>query len=196
MSKPWLSLKALQAQSRVWPQIIHRAPATSALRHCYNTHSLTSSRHGPRQKCTQHPNSNKTLRDGWEWQPHSLMLFLSFEIAIKTDLIKPGCIIEVFRETLTGSRYSLFLCKDFTRSIENCGIRGSHDGDSCWRWKPDVSHPVCPEVLWMLIGNNYACFWALCAHSFKTVIFVIVQVCTCLFKLWLGIWWMCIVFLI
>lgn len=141
MSKSGLSLKALQAQSRVWPQIIHRAPATSARHHCHNTHSLTSSRHGARQMCAQSYNSNETWRDRWEWQPHSLMLFLSFEIAIKADLIKPACIIEVFRETLTGSRYSLFLCKRFTTSIENCGIRGSHDGGSCWGCKPDVSHP-------------------------------------------------------
>lgn len=98
MSKVCFFLKALQPQSRVWPEIIHRAPATSALHHRHNAHSLTSSRHdrhGAGQTCTQHCNSIMTARDRWEWHTHSFMLFPSFEIAIKADLIKPVRIIEV-----------------------------------------------------------------------------------------------------
>lgn len=73
-------LKALQAQSSIWPQIIRRAPAASALHHCHDAHSLTSSG----QSWTR---SHKTEWDGREWQTHSFMLFPSFEIAIKADLI-------------------------------------------------------------------------------------------------------------
>lgn len=49
--------------------------------------------------------SNGSKRDGWGQQMRRSMLFPSFEIAIRADLIKPACIIEVFQETLTGSRY-------------------------------------------------------------------------------------------
>lgn len=122
-----LSFKALQAQSKDWPQIICRAPATSALhrRHC--AHLLTGSRRdrpGAGQGSAPCSSSAATAGNGWRWQKHSFMLFPSFEIAIKADLIKQVCIIEVFGETLTGSRYSVFLCKRLTRSRGNSGIRG------------------------------------------------------------------------
>lgn len=156
MSKACLSLKALQAQSRVWPEIISRAPATSAVHQHHNAHSLTGSRHdghGERQNCTQRSYGTKAARDGREWQTYNFMLFPSLEIAIKADLIKPVCIIEVCRETLTGSRHSLSVR---TRSTGLFGIPSSHDRDFSWGCKPDVSPPVCSDAARMLIRNNIA----------------------------------------
>lgn len=175
MSKAWLSLRALQAQSSVWPQTVRRAPATSALHHHHNAHLQTSSRHdrhGAGQSCTQHSNSETTARDGWRWQTHSFMLFLSFEIAIKADQIKPVCVIEVFRETLTGSRYSRVLCKRFTRSTRNFGIRGETWQRLLQTTLTRRQLPVCPDVAWMHIGNNHAYIRALCALILK-------QLCIC-----------------
>lgn len=43
MSKAWLSVKTLHLQSRVWPQTIPRAPATSALYCHYNALSHSGS---------------------------------------------------------------------------------------------------------------------------------------------------------
>lgn len=74
--------------------------------HHHNAYSHSSSRHRDWRNRTRHFNSDTTGRVGWGWQTHSFMLFPSFEIAIKADLIKPVCIIEAFREMLTGSRYS------------------------------------------------------------------------------------------
>lgn len=64
------------------------------------------------------------------------MLFPSFEIAIRADLIKPACIIEVFQETLTGSRYFLGLRTSPARSTGN--FRGSRNRELCDERKPDA----------------------------------------------------------
>lgn len=116
------------------------------------------------------------------------MLFPSFEIVIKADLIKPVCIIEVLREKLTGSRYSAVPCKRLTRSRrEFWGSRGRRDTSLLPRTLTRRRLPVCPDAAWRHIGNNYAYVSGLCA-------FAIVQVCTCLFKLWLGLQRLCIPF--
>lgn len=118
MSKAWLSVKTLHLQSRVWPQTNPRAPATSALHRHHNALSHSGSGHLFYFLffCTRGSNGSKG--DGWGWQTHRSMLFPSFEIAIRADLIKPACIIEVFQETLTGSRY---LCTSPARSTGNFG---------------------------------------------------------------------------
>lgn len=75
------------------------------------------------------------LREGWVGMTNS-MLFPSFEIAIRADLIKPACIIEVFQETLTGSRYFLGLRTSPARSTGN--FRGSRNRELCDERKPDA----------------------------------------------------------
>lgn len=115
MSKAWLTVKTLHLQSRSWPQTIPRAPATSALHRHHNALSHSSS---GRVFFFLTQGSNGSKRDGWGWQTHRSMLFPSFEIAIRADLIKPASIIEVFQETLTGSRY---LCTRPARSTGNLG---------------------------------------------------------------------------
>lgn len=78
---------------------------------------------------------------------HSFMLFPSFEIVIKADLIKPVCIIEVLGEMLTGSRYSLVLCKRLTRSNGKCwAARGRRDRDFCAGRKPDTDCLCVPML--------------------------------------------------
>lgn len=85
VAEAWcVSLQALQAQSRVWPQSIRRAPAPSA----------------------PLPLRPRTWDGRGAWWVEMTQAFLSFEIAVEADRIKPVCIIEAFGETLTGSRYS------------------------------------------------------------------------------------------
>lgn len=77
--------------------------------------------------------SNGSKRDGWGQQMCRSMLFPSFEIAIRADLIKPACIIEVFQETLTGSRYLR------TSPARSTGNFGGVATETCEERKPDAS---------------------------------------------------------
>lgn len=76
-----------------------------------------------------------SLYEGWVGMTNST-LFPSFEIAIRADLIKPAYIIEVFQETLTGSRYCLGLRTSPARSTGN--FRGSRNRALCDERKPDA----------------------------------------------------------
>lgn len=101
--------------------------------------------------------SNSSKRDGWGWQTHRSMLFPSFEIAIRADLIKPACIIEVFQERLTGSRY---LRTSAARSTGNFGGVATETFARNVNQAPAscVSHECMQEI--MLHVSE------LCVHSF------------------------------
>lgn len=154
-------LKALQAQSRVWPKIICRAPKTSPLHQPHDAHSATSTRydgHRVTQRRTHHSKGNKTARKGWEWQTYNFISFPSLEIAIRADLIKSVCIIELCREILTGSRYSFLLCAP--------EALGFHDRDFCGGCKPDVNR-LC--VLKLHAYRKQSCIYESSAHPLETV---------------------------
>lgn len=142
-------LRDLQVQSRVWPQIMSRAPATSAL------HSVSSSRHEARQSCAQSSCSQNSARGQCTWQTQEFMPCPLLEIAIKADSIKILCIIVVCRETLTGSRYSP--CFQSTRSTGHSGIHGQS-----WRGcKPDISR-LCVLMLCECPSETLMHVWEIC----------------------------------
>lgn len=92
------------------------------------------------------------------------MLFPSLEIAIRADLIKSVCIIELCREILTGSRSSLLLCAPETLGF--FGKLGSHDRDFCGGCKPDVNR-LC--VLKLHAYRKQSRIYESSAHSLETV---------------------------
>lgn len=96
------------------------------------------------------------------------MLFPSFEIAIRADLIKPVCIIEVFREMLTGSRYSHSVETSHQKHREFWDTRGV----MAENFAEDVNQTLTACVCWccLIACRKQSCIYQNSVHTyFKTV---------------------------
>lgn len=150
MSKAWISHQGSsgsivlltpdyqQSTCHVSPSSASQRPLTLLLQTLAGVHGGTA---------LQHAATAGKGGDDTHTHTHSFMLFPSFEIVIKADLIKPVCIIEVLRETLTGSRYSAVPCKRLTRSgREFWDTRGRPDMRLLRRTLTRRRLPVCPDA--------------------------------------------------